>query len=57
MSRVASSVDNTLIESFWSTMQRNHPHRKHWESQVKLSLAIFERIEVGTIPGVVTRHW
>lgn len=29
MGRVASSVDNALIESFWSTMQRELLDREH----------------------------
>ena len=45
MGRVASSVDNALIESFWSTMQRELHDRQHWSSRVKLALAIFEWIE------------
>jgi len=45
MGRVASSVDNALIEPFWSTMQRELLDRKHWESRVELASAIFEWIE------------
>ena len=45
MGRVASSVDNALIESFWSTMQRELLDRKHWESRVELASANFEWIE------------
>ena len=45
MGRVASSVDNALIESFWSTMQRELLDRRQWESRVELASAIFEWIE------------
>jgi transposase InsO family protein len=45
MGRVASSVDNALIESFWSTMQRELLDRQNWNSKVELASAIFERIE------------
>ncbi|EAG2055205.1 IS3 family transposase, partial [Listeria monocytogenes] len=33
MGRVASSVDNALIESFWSTMQRELLDRTNWTSK------------------------
>ena len=45
MGRVASSVDNALIESFWSTMQRELLDRQQWGSRVELATAIFEWIE------------
>jgi transposase InsO family protein len=45
MGRVASRVDNALIESFWSTMQRELLDRQHWTSRVELASAIFEWIE------------
>jgi transposase InsO family protein len=45
MGRVASSVDNALIESFWSTMQRELLDRQTWSSKVELASAIFEWIE------------
>ena len=45
MSRVASSVDNTMIESFWSTMQRELLDTRTWASTEQLSVAIFEWIE------------
>lgn len=45
MGRVASSVDNALIESFWSTMHRELLDRRHWTSRVELASAIFEWIE------------
>jgi len=46
MGRVASSVDNALIESFWSTMQRELLDRRStWPSRVELASAIFEWIE------------
>jgi hypothetical protein len=45
MGRVASSVDNGLMESFWSTMQRELLDRQHWTSRADLGSAIFEWIE------------
>lgn len=45
MGRVASSVDNALIESFWSTMQRELLDRHHWHTRTELAAAIFEWIE------------
>lgn len=45
MGRVASSVDNALIESFWSTMQRELLDRQSWDSRIELAGAIFEWIE------------
>jgi hypothetical protein len=40
--RVASSVDNTMIESFWSTMQRELLDTHRWDTKAQLSQAIFE---------------
>ena len=45
MGRVASSVDNTMIESFWSTMQRELLDRRTWATKTELGTAIFEWIE------------
>ena len=45
MGRVASSVDNSMIESFWSTMQRELLDRQHWSTKAELASAIFEWIE------------
>lgn len=45
MGRVASSVDNALIESFWSTMQLELLDRTGWDSRTQLSSAMFEWIE------------
>jgi len=45
MGRVASSVDNALIESFWSTMQRELLDRRPWETRTELAAAMFEWIE------------
>lgn len=45
MGRVASSVDNTMVESFWSTMQRELLDTRIWGSTEQLSAAIFEWIE------------
>ena len=38
-------VDNALIESFWSTMQRELLDRHDWDSRAELASAIFEWIE------------
>lgn len=45
MGRVASSVDNALVESFWSTMQRELLDRRAWTSRTELASAMFEWIE------------
>lgn len=45
MGRVASSVDNALIESLWSTMQRELLDRSTWASRTEVSSAMFEWIE------------
>lgn len=45
MGRVASSVDNTMIESFWSTLQRELLDQAIWDSPEQLGAAIFEWIE------------
>ena len=45
MGRVASSVDNTMMESFWSSMQRELLDRRSWVSREELASAIFEWIE------------
>ena len=45
MGRIASSIDNALIESFWSTMQRELLDRRDWDSLAELAAAIFEWIE------------
>ncbi|WP_341994634.1 integrase core domain-containing protein [Microbacterium sp. LWH7-1.2] len=45
MGRVASSVDNALIESFWSVMQRELLDRTSWDSRTQLASAMFEWIE------------
>ena len=45
MGRVASSVDNSMIESFWSTMQRELLDQRSWDSPEELGAAIFEWIE------------
>lgn len=54
MGRVASSVDNTMMESFWSTMQRELLDRHHWATRADLASAIFEWIEAFYNP--VRRH-
>jgi putative transposase len=45
MGRVASSVDNTMVEGFWSTMQRELLDTRTWASTEQLAAAIFEWIE------------
>ncbi len=45
MGRVASSVDNAMIESFFSTLQRELLDTRRWESRAELGSAIFEWIE------------
>jgi putative transposase len=45
MGRVASSVDNGMIESFWSTLQRELLDRRSWTTKAELGSAIFEWIE------------
>lgn len=54
MGRVASSVDNTMMESFWSTMQRELLDRGQWATRHELATAIFEWIEAFYNP--VRRH-
>jgi putative transposase len=54
MGRVASSVDNTMMESFWSTMQRELLDRQRWTTRDQLASAIFEWIEAFYNP--VRRH-
>ena len=51
MGRVASSVDNTMIESFWSTMQRELLDTRRWATQEELTSAIFEWIEAWSQPA------
>ena len=45
MGRVVSSVDNALIESFPSSMQRELLDRTSWDSRTQLASAMFEWIE------------
>jgi putative transposase len=45
MGRVASSVDNGLMESFWSSMRRELLDRQKWDTRAALRSAIFEWIE------------
>ena len=45
MGRLASSVDNGMIESFWSTLQRELLDRQTWATRADLGSAIFEWIE------------
>lgn len=54
MGRVASSVDNGLMESFWSTMQRELLDQHAWQSPDEVRHAIFEWIEAWYNP--IRRH-
>jgi Integrase core domain len=45
MGRVASSVDNTMMESFFSTLQRELLDTRTWPTCAELAAAIFEWIE------------
>jgi putative transposase len=45
MGRATSNVDNALIQSFPSTMQRELLDRQHWNSRVELTPTIVEWIE------------
>jgi len=45
MGRVASSVDNGLMESFWSTMQRDLLDRRTMTTRAELGSAVFRWIE------------
>lgn len=45
MGRVALSVDNSMMESFWSTMQRELLDRQRWTTKAELGSATFEWIE------------
>jgi transposase InsO family protein len=51
MGRVASSVDNSMIESFWSTLQRELLDRQRWTTKTQLASAIFEWIEAWYNPA------
>jgi transposase InsO family protein len=48
--RVASSVDNTMMEPFWSTTQRELLDRHTWASRDELAAAIFEWSEAWYTP-------
>ena len=67
MGRVASSVDNTMMESFFSTLQRELLDTRRWDTRAELGSAIFEWIEgwynprrrhtaLGTSPRSTTKH-
>jgi len=45
MGRVASAVDNSMMESFWATLQRELLNRRTWLNRRELGAAIFEWIE------------
>ena len=50
MGRVASSVDNALMESLFSTLQRELRDTRHWNSRADLAVAVFEWIETWSNP-------
>ena len=45
MGRVGSAYDNAMMESFFSTLQRELLDRRHWTTRKELASAIFEWIE------------
>lgn len=45
MGRVGSAYDNAMMESFFSTLQRELLDRKQWQTRSDLASAIFEWIE------------
>jgi transposase InsO family protein len=51
MGRVASSVDNSMIESFWSTLQRELLDTRRWDNSQQLGSAIFEGSRPRTTPA------
>ena len=54
MGRVASSVDNTVIESFWSTMQRELLDTRTCDTLRQAGPPIFEWIEAWFSPAAGT---
>ncbi len=50
MGRVALSVDNTMIESFRSTMLRELLDTRTWDSPTQLASTIFEWIKAWYYP-------
>ena len=45
MGTAGDCYDNSMMESFWGTMQLELPDRKSWKSRKELASAIFEWIE------------
>ncbi len=43
--RVGSAYDNAMMESFFSTLQRELLDRRQWQTRKELASAIFEWIE------------
>ena len=43
--RVSSAYDNAMMESFFSTLQRELLDRRRWQTRKELASAIFEWIE------------
>src|SRR4051794_6822909 len=50
MGRVASSVDNSMIESIWSTLQRELLDTHTWDRPDDLGRAIFDGSKPGQPP-------
>jgi hypothetical protein len=50
MGRLASGGDNTMMETFWSTMQRELLVRRQGATRAEPRAAILERIEAPTSP-------
>jgi putative transposase len=49
---VGDCYDNSLVESFWGTMQLELLDSRAWKTRAELANAIFEWIDTGTIrPG------
>lgn len=45
MGRVGLAYDNAIMESFFSTLQRELLDRRRWQTRKELASAIFEWIE------------
>lgn len=43
---VGDSLDNAMMESFWSSMQIELFNRRRWKTRVELANAIFDCIEI-----------
>ena len=43
---VGDGLDNTMMESFWSSMQIEMLNRKKWKTRIELANAMFDYIEI-----------